>query len=273
METKLFRREGTPFNLTTEVRNDGLYPYFMEPRKCYRCGGQGGSDAWKNTGYKCYDCLGSGMHKNGPQKVRLYTEEQLTRLNAIKAKKDATEQAKGERAKAKAEEEAFMRMLMFTAKHGDLLDRAEPYETRSEFIRDVCAKAREKWELSDKQAEALSNAIARFQEADKGKEASEYMGSVGERLRGLQATVIKQVVLPVISEFSSCLTITTLRAETGEMIVVKSNAFRARPGAVLVIDGSVKKHNIYNGEKQTQLKIVKIKKVVFEPEEEEDLAA
>lgn len=269
MTEVLLDRDGTPFNYQSQVFNDGLFPYFMKPRACYRCGGLGGSDAWKHTGYTCYDCGGSGRNKNGDEKVRLYTAAQLARLNEIKAKKDATAKAKREKAEAKAEAEAYGKMLVFLATHGDLIDQAEQYEARSEFIRDVRAKALSKWELTDKQAQALQNAIARFQEADKAREASEYIGTVGERLRGLQVTVINRRVLPIISEFASCLTITTLRTETGETIVVKSNAFYARKGAVLIIDGTVRKHDTYQGGKQTQLKIVKIKQVISEPAEEE----
>lgn len=268
-----FTRDGRPFdNIAFALLHDGKHPYYRAPRACGRCGGLGGSDAWKHTGWKCYACGGSGRHPDGPSKVRLYLAEELAKLNSAKAKRDATAQRKRDAAAAKAQAEADARMLGFLAQYGELLAKAEKYEGRSEFIRDVRAKAMKDCKLTEKQAAAMEKVISSIEASEKKKAASEYVGTIGKRMRGLKVTVERRVTIAIVSSFSDRLTITTLRTEFGETIVVKSNAFYPRKGAVLIIDGTPKEHSIYNGEKQTQLSRVTIKETVFEPEEDREAA-
>ena len=47
---------------------------------CGRCGGRGGSEAWSHTGWKCYQCGGTG--KGEPRTEPVYTEERLAKLVA-----------------------------------------------------------------------------------------------------------------------------------------------------------------------------------------------
>lgn len=86
---------------------------------CDRCGGAGGADVWKFTGWKCYKCGGTGKVQ-GTWKE--YTPEYAAKLEAKRqaqweaqkqawaeeeAKREAERKAKEEaEAKAKAEEEA-----------------------------------------------------------------------------------------------------------------------------------------------------------------------
>lgn len=69
---------------------------------CDRCGGQGGSDGWKFTGWTCYKCGGEGWVIG---KWIERTPEYQAKLDARRAKKIAAEQAKYE-AERKAAEEA-----------------------------------------------------------------------------------------------------------------------------------------------------------------------
>lgn len=272
--TKLFLREGTPFNFTMfRASHDGAHPYYMSPRKCTRCGGLGGSDAWKHTGWKCYDCDGSGVHKNGPQKVRLYTEEELAKLNAAQDKRNATKEKKLSEKRSAEKAAADTRMMEFLVQHGELLARAEKFTERSDFIRDVRAKAIEKCMLTEKQASALANAVERFEAGDKAKATSQWVGKVDERIRGLKVTVINRVFVASFGAYDGgSIAITTLRTEFGETIVTKTNAFCPPKGSIYVIDGSVVEHSEYRGEKQTRLKRITVKERLYIPEEDRDAA-
>jgi hypothetical protein len=274
MNSKLFHRDGRAFDpMFNTVIHGKKYPYYMAPRRCGRCGGLGGSDAWKHTGWKCYDCDGSGQHKNGPEEVRLYLAEELTKLNAAKEKRDTLAQLKRFAAEAKAKEEADARMLGFLAEYGELLTRAEKFEGRSEFIRDVRAKAMKDCKLTEKQAAALANAVTKFEESDRRKASSEYIGTVGARLRGLQVTVTRRIFVPSSGAYNGgSLAITTLRTEFGETIVVKSNSFCPPKGCVYVIDATVAEHSIYNGEKQTRLQRITVKERLVIVDEDRDAA-
>ena len=60
---------------------------------CDRCGGAGGSDAWKYTGWTCYKCGGSGkMEATWIERTPEY-EAKLAERRAKKAAKIAAEQA------------------------------------------------------------------------------------------------------------------------------------------------------------------------------------
>jgi len=88
--TEYFTRDGSPYpakvGRVTYGRNDdktGFGAYL--PRVCGRCGGLGGADKWKHTGWTCYQCNGSG--RGEPRFTPAYTREQLDRLNAAAAKR------------------------------------------------------------------------------------------------------------------------------------------------------------------------------------------
>jgi len=261
--TTLFTRHGTEKALT---HRDGKgRPMALEPRKCTRCGGAGYSDKWIHTGRVCYDCNGNGMHPRGPEPVRLYTAEELAKLDAAAEKRTAKRVAKIEAAAAVAKAEADARRAAFLAAHGTLLAKAEPYAARSEFVRDVVRKATERAEISDKAALALAAAIEKFAAEDARKAAAGYIGTIGERVRKLAVIVVN------VAEFPSAYNrgtfrIVTLRTEAGDTVVVKSGSFYAEKGERLVITGTVREHGEYRGEKQTRLERVTIEAVAVAAE-------
>ena len=67
-------------------------PAYVRRDPCHRCGGQGGADVWKHTGWKCYRC--NGERFEAARQAPLYTRDQLDRLNAIAARKAAKKAAK-----------------------------------------------------------------------------------------------------------------------------------------------------------------------------------
>lgn len=89
----LYSRQGYPLPKTNTANNK---PIHVRDRLCVRCGGAGKSEAWRYTGSTCYRCGGNGKDPIR-ETVKLYTAEQLEKLNARKAKADAN------RAAAKAE--------------------------------------------------------------------------------------------------------------------------------------------------------------------------
>lgn len=226
-------------------------PFTFEPRVCSRCGGEGGSVAWAHTGYTCYDCGGSGKHKNGPLRVPLYTAEKLAKLNAAAEKRQAKKAAAAEVARQKAEAEAKAREGEFLAKFGGLLAKAAPYAARSGFVADVIAKAKERNMLSEKQAEALARVVEKMEAEDARKATAGWVGKVGERLKSLKVKVVKRAVLGKGDYYEPLYYIVTMHTEAGEALVYKGGAFGPEPGVERVIDATVKEHNEYRGEKQT----------------------
>lgn len=97
--TILYTRHGTDPYAGKVERDERGKPFYRYQERCHRCGGAGGADKWKHTGWTCFDCGGNGK---GPiVRAPLYTAEQIAKLNAAAAKREAARQAK-----AKAAEEA-----------------------------------------------------------------------------------------------------------------------------------------------------------------------
>ena len=76
--------------------------YYEGEVPCSRCGGAGGADAWKYTGWTCYKCGGKGT-EHGTWKV--YTPEYEAKLNARREVKWAAQMAREAEQRAKEEAE------------------------------------------------------------------------------------------------------------------------------------------------------------------------
>ena len=249
MDLALFHRHGAP--VTTAVRTDEKgKPFTMIPRACGRCGGLGGGEQWRHTGWTCFDCGGSGDHINGPKLCKLYTAEEIEKLNASKAKRDAKKLAAAEAKAAADKVEAEARRADFMTIHGALLAKCEPFAERSKFIADVLSKALDKASLTENQVAALENVIAKIEAEDARKGNAKHVGAVGERLRGLFVTVKR---IASFDNHFGTFHITTLRDDDGNTFVVKSSSFRVREDDKLCIDGTVKAHDSFRDEPQTQL--------------------
>ena len=84
--TKFYHRHDhdceTPVKGVHSIKGDrGL---ITELATCFRCGGAGGHEQWRHTGWTCYDCGGSGNKGHVNRKV--YTAEKIVKLDATKAK-------------------------------------------------------------------------------------------------------------------------------------------------------------------------------------------
>jgi hypothetical protein len=256
---ELFNRDGSvntrPFALDPKGK-----PWTSYIGRCGRCGGRGGSEAWRYTGYTCYDCGGSG--KGHVRYLKLYTCDELAKLNARKAKADATKQAKRDAAAAKAQAEADARRADFMREYGPVLARMEKHASTSEFIANVLAKVLEKASMSDKQLDAAIVSMDKADARAREKAASEFVGEVGKRIEC--PVTVKRCTNFSRPSFNApwrheTVYVVTMRDEQGNALVSMSGAFSAQEGETFTIRGTVKEHSVYKGEKQTKLSRVAVK--------------
>jgi len=245
----LFERHGAPFTGTPRTDAKGR-PVLVRRDPCLRCGGQGGSEAWKHTGWKCYRC--GGERFEAAREHRLYTAAELERLNATAAKKAANkaDAAAAQRAAKNAEAEA--RRAEFEATYGELLRTASAHVERSTFVRDVVERATRTASLSEAQAAALRNAIDTIAAREAAKAASDYVGQPGERLT-LRVTVerIYSFERPAFNRAGYEVShIVTMRDEAGNCVVSKGR-FHAERGESFTIKATVKEHSEYRDQRQT----------------------
>lgn len=188
---QLFKRDGSPAK--TQSTDDKGRPVILTLRPCGRCGGAGGSDKWIRTGWTCFDCGGKG-NRGHYDRERLYTADQLAKLNATKAKRDATRKAKQEAA-AKAEADRIdAERAQVIADHKELLGRMRGWN--DPFLGDLVAQIEVRAKpLSEKQLAAVQEKLDRLEAERARLNAAHHVGQEGERLE-LDLTFVRSIDLP-----------------------------------------------------------------------------
>lgn len=169
---QLYYRHGAEFIGQTQTDEKGK-PFTIVVDKCHRCGGAGGAEQWRYTGWKCYRCGGNG--KEAPRAVKLYTQEQLDKLNAAQAKRDAKKAAEVAAKQAAITAERSARREQFLSENAEIIKLAE--SLNEPFINDILKTVVERAAISERQIEVIRNRAAEI--ARKAQAA--FIGTVGER--------------------------------------------------------------------------------------------
>lgn len=98
---------------------------------CDRCGGNGGSDAWKFTGWTCYKCGGEGRVL---ATWKEYTPEYEAKLTARREKKNAAFRAQQEAELAKIEAERKAREEAEKAEQERIEREIAERKARSQYV-------------------------------------------------------------------------------------------------------------------------------------------
>lgn len=219
--------------------------------KCSRCGGAGGWQGW--PGFTCYRCGGQCWEPN-LTKERLYTADEIDRLDAIAAKKEANRKAKADRLAAKAAEALEAR-------------KAELRETE-ELFRDLEAEAEgdefltsilEQWgtkELTDRQRLAAHEAIFRKRAKRERDANSHHVGTEGEKI-SFEGTVVASQIIGQGFSFQSVRKMIRIVTTEGATLVWFTESGGAIAGKTVSGTAKVKKHDTYKGVAQTIITHVK----------------
>lgn len=170
---QLFNRAGEAHQPTGRSSRDNPFRSFSTA--CGRCGGLGGSEAWRHTGFTCYDCAGSGR---GPNRIEpLYTAEKLAKLNEAAYKRAAKKAAIRNAEVAAERERADAVVAKFISRNPDasrwVLEQAES----NDFACSLKSHLLSKGELSQAQLDAVGSIIAK----EMMNRASRHVGTEGER--------------------------------------------------------------------------------------------
>jgi hypothetical protein len=244
-------RDGRAFEGRPMMR-DGK-PCIDVQGKCSRCGGEGRSNAWARTGYTCYQCGGDGRGK--VSRVPLYAPEELEKLNAAKAKADATRAAKAAAKHAAAES----KRLEAEAARAEALQanplfvRAQGHAGRNEFIADVVAKWKSA-DISEKQEAALLNACARIEAQDASKAAANaagWLGKVDDRVEIDGVVLFMKCVHYGEGSWDPNRYLVKIRNANGAVLSWFTSSGRYVEGDPMKGTAKIKKHDEYRGEKST----------------------
>lgn len=248
----LFTRSGQQHTgpVVTDDKGRPAYSYRVT---CFRCGGAGGADKWAHTGWTCFECGGSG-HR-GTTTALLYTAEQIAKLDATKAKRDAIRFAKQQAAAAEQQRLANAQRDEWIAANRDLYDGIVELASRTEFLASMCDAVQSRGMLTENQVAAARKVIDKIRAEDKRREEATYIGAIGERLV-LTLTVDKIVDITFrdaggYARFGSRY-LFICRDEHGNAITYKGNS-HAMPGEgeTATVKATIAEHTEYNGLKQT----------------------
>lgn len=210
------------------------------------------------TGWTCYECAGSGK---GPLRfVRVYTAEQLAKLDATKAKRDAKRAEQQAAAAAERQAQADARRASYFAEHAETLRRAG-FAVADPFVAELMAKAEARGELTPNQTAALATAVERFEQHAARAAESRYFGAPGDKLRAtVTVTGVASYERQPYRSFSGhteTVWIITMADAEGHVFVTKSPAFKEEKGETFTLTGTVKEHSEYRGVKQTVIQRAK----------------
>lgn len=242
----LYTREGKEF--TGTVNHNGKYPTHTVTVACDRCHVFDGKRLWvmginnnqpySLTGFDCWTCGNTGVAK--VFEARLYTAEQLARVNLAAEKRAEAKRRIAERevAEQAAREEAFR------LEHAEFIAKLDSLggEYWTSFRDSFLSRG---WAPSARQVEVVDRELAkRAQNA-----ASAFIGAIGDKVT-LTLTVERVLTL---GDHYRPFYIRICRDQNGNVVVYKgaSDALPWDAGDSSTVTAKVTEHTLYKGVAQT----------------------
>ncbi len=273
--TTLFLRDGTEAKANGATKTGA--PTLTRDQTCSRCGGQGGADKWKPTGWTCFRCGGNGKDPNKAV-LKLYTQEKLEKLNiaadkrAEKARIVREENEKIEAARQEAERATVL------AANAPLLARIKklvPERKEGSFfasiIEQIEVKARN---LSDRQTEVVEASLAKIEAENARLAAAAHVGVVGSRC---EMTLTLKKIVSWGDQYTTGITyLMIMQNENGSKVLYKGQSphslgFKTKYDPemrasyipldqTVTVIASVKEHTLskFNGEPETLIQRPKV---------------
>lgn len=246
---------------------------------CDRCGGLGGHNVWKATGWTCFKCGGTGRML---QKRKVYTPEHRAKLDAQREKR---EEKKRQQIIAEAQEKnietlaswGYGQEKIYVVLGNTFSIKDELKEKGARFNRQVMswffteptadyetyeletAKLVKYTELGEVRVNH-DDEVYEYIKAQKNKNAgdSNHVGTEGEKIE-VELTLVDSFTFD--TQFGwTC--VNKMKDSDGNILVWKTKSdlcCQYGAGTKVIVKGTIKEHSEYNGEKQTVLTRCKVK--------------
>lgn len=252
---------------------------------CRRCGGLGGSDKWQFTGWKCYECGGTGKTTR-PEIIKEYTPEYEAKLNERRAKRQAKRIAELE-AKADDTRAKWLEKNQFDADGFTYLFKGDTYARKDEIKANGAiyhsvlgwhiARPVHGFEFVKVHIDniALPTLYGYMINAEKDEidalknppqedtKQSQYVGEIGQRI-SFDVILTHRVFWEnnFIDWKPQTMYLHTFKDEDGNVLIWKTtnSLYKLEIGDKITIRGTIKEHSEYNEVKQTVLQRCQIKK-------------
>jgi hypothetical protein len=258
---ELFNRDGKLFTGTPEINEKGK-PYTQVNIPCDRCHVIGGqrlwimgienNRPWSKTGFDCWTCGNTGVRKVVDD--RLYTAEELAKLNASAEKRAAKRFAAEQAEAARKAAERVTAEAAYRAANADFLAKLATLCTNDgsafwdRLAGDMLAMLKTP---TARQIELVEGEVAKRAK----NAASAFLGAVGDKI---EMTITIERVINIGDRWMPCY-ISICRDSNGNVVTYKGTA-----AVMLDTDGefkvraTVKEHTVYNGVNQTVIQRPKL---------------
>ena len=268
--TQFYFRDGRALsekqNTTVQLGKRGDSGFIIQHGPCSRCGGQGGSQAWRFTGYTCYRCGGNNSMSFETSSPRVYTEAKLAKLVEA-ANKKAAKKAEAAQRKLKIQIAEFE---TWCGPHKKLLGDIAT-ATGNSFLEDLARKLVDHRQLTERQLEAAAKTIAGIKEREAEGRASVFVGEIKDRIE-FEAEVTG--VYGTEGFYGHTDIVKFKDADNNQFTWFASDYTNLQRGDRMTIKGTVKKHDQYRGIKQTVLTRCKYTKFeIMTPDEASQVEA
>lgn len=214
-------------------------PLFRSKKTCFRCGGAGGAEAWRHTGWTCYRCGGNGTDPN-PLEEKLYTAEKLVKLNAAQAKRDEKKRIAREEAAAAEAARIERERDGVRAEYADLVARiraAAPLKFTDEFdeqgvdplegegflasiYRQLTVQFRP---LSENQQSAIENVLAKIEAEQIRIKKADWVGVEGQRIE-MTLTLEKVITFGDQYDFGGVTFMCIMKTPEGSKVIYRGKS-------------------------------------------------
>ncbi len=220
---------------------------------CKRCGGLGGSEGWRHTGWTCYLCGGCG--KGEPRTEPVYTEDRLAKLIAAHEKRRTSAKAKAEAAEAerRAAEQALWKT--WCAEQSEVIAEMRAHAGGSEFLADLMSRIDAVRILTERQIDAARSVIEKARSRAEARERelhSEWIGEIGQRCE-FTITVKRIIDLSKPEAFPPIWKYLHICEDAcgNRIIYIGAGSAVPREGKSATVKATVKEHTIRNDVRQT----------------------
>lgn len=249
--TQLFTRSGTEYTgeVQTNLKGKPTYTYKVSCNRCCEVNGQRmwimgmeNGRPYSHTGFDCYACHNTGFTsiKTAP----LYTAEQLAKLDATAAKRNAVKAAK--QAAIEAEHQAAK--AAFVEMHKPFFDTLSGLtgEFWQRLHNDMANRMKAP---TERQIELVNGEVAKRQQ----NAASVHIGAVGDRIE-IEGTIER--IVSVETQFG-IMNVNVIRCGNGNVVVYRGNYLGSK-GEPVHMMATIADHTEFNGVKQTIVQRPKI---------------
>lgn len=245
-----FNREGTLIAANKVHSIKGESGAYTIPKICHRCGGGGGAEKWRHTGWTCWEC--SGSKTLGLVNFRVYSSEKLAKLNASQAVRAAKRLVLAQEKSRKQAQEAadWWSTILKDEEQKPFWLALQDLATFMPLADSILQKGKQNRGLTEAQKKLVIKLQQRQEKQNQNLKSNFIGGNPGSRI---ETEVTCEKIIKIGENqyrWGSYIYLLLLRDNSGNVLCYKGSPFMDE-GQTFKIKATVKDYQTFNGVKQT----------------------